>query len=117
MKVLVTGASGFLGFHLLNLLQEMGAEIHTLDVKPSHLGIQHNVSLADAFNLRKILIKIEPDYIVHLAGIAVAPDIQTYYAVNTGFAANLLWALKDSGNSKLSCDSYGYLSRVWTYIE
>jgi nucleoside-diphosphate-sugar epimerase len=101
MKVLVTGASGFLGFHLLCLLQQNGVEIHTIDLKPSHIGLQHNVSLADANGLKKILTALEPDYIVHLAGVAVASDIRTYYAINTGFATNLIWALKEWGN--LNC--------------
>lgn len=101
MRVLVTGAGGFLGYHLLQLLQQNGADIHTIDPKPSHIGIPHNVSLADVDSIKKALVQIQPDYIIHLAGVAVAANIQTYYAVNTGFAANLISAIKDWGN--LTC--------------
>lgn len=98
MKVLITGASGFLGRHLLQLLLENNLEIHTIDLKPCDIGIQHNVSLGDIDNLKNTLIKVAPDYIVHLAGITHAPDTNTYYTINTGFAANLISAVKAWGN-------------------
>jgi GDP-4-dehydro-6-deoxy-D-mannose reductase len=97
-RILVTGASGFLGHHLLHVLQEHHAEIHTIDPKPTPIGIQHPVSLADAAALKDTLISIKPDSIVHLAGITNAADIRTYYAINTGLASNLIWALKEWGN-------------------
>jgi GDP-4-dehydro-6-deoxy-D-mannose reductase len=98
MKMLITGASGFLGQHLLQLLVKNNIEIHTIDLKPCLVGIQHNVSLANISDLKNTLIAVEPDYIIHLAGIAHAVDINTYYAINTGFAANLISAVKAWGN-------------------
>lgn len=98
MKMLITGASGFLGQHLLRLLVKNDIEIHTIDLKPCSIGIQHNVSLSNISELKNILTTVEPDYIVHLAGIAHAIDINTYYTINTSFAANLISAVKAWGN-------------------
>ncbi len=98
MKTLITGASGFLGQHLLQLLVKNDIEIHTIDLKPCSIGIQHNVSLSNVSDLKNTLTAIEPDYIIHLAGIAHAADINTYYTINTSFAANLISAVKAWGN-------------------
>jgi len=97
--VLITGASGFLGRHLIHVLQEKEVEIHAITLRPTQdIGTQHEVSLADVNGLKNALIKIRPDYIVHLAGITHAPNVSAYYTVNTSFAANLIWAIKEWGN-------------------
>lgn len=98
MKMLITGASGFLGKHLLQLLIKNKIEIHTIDTKPCLIGFQHNVSLDNINDLKNTLIQVEPDYIVHLAGISYSSNINMYYTVNTNFAANLISAVKAWGN-------------------
>ena len=70
--VLVTGAAGFIGGHLLHALKKLGANIVAVDRKPS-TGI-HGTDVADADQLHKIFslstatFGKTPEFIFHLAG-------------------------------------------------
>jgi GDP-4-dehydro-6-deoxy-D-mannose reductase len=97
MKVLVTGASGFTGTHLLNLLQSHGVEIFTHGPIPGICGKHFDTPVGDAAQLAKIVRDSSPDYVIHLAGIASAADFENFYAVNTLYAASLLRALELAG--------------------
>ena len=96
MKVLVTGASGYIGSHVCKLLKEKGhtvigwdTEIHseTNDVK-EFCDEYYNVDVTGQYAGGVY------DTIVHLAGRSVVPDSlkepAEYYRVNVGGTANLL---------------------------
>ena len=96
MKVLVTGASGYIGSHVCKLLKEKGhtvigwdTEIHgeTNDVK-EFCDEYYNVDVTGQYAGGVY------DAIVHLAGRSVVPDSlkepAEYYRVNVGGTANLL---------------------------
>jgi GDP-4-dehydro-6-deoxy-D-mannose reductase len=100
MKTLVTGASGFLGTHLLKLLQNKNTEIHTLGTTPASIGIHHAIAFDDCSKIKNLLYQLNPDAIFHLAGVATAPDFRQFYEINVLFAANLIWALKEWGNKQ-----------------
>jgi UDP-glucose 4-epimerase len=70
-KVLVTGASGFIGYHLCNRLLEHGAEVHGISRKISH-GDDCTVhwwqgDLTELEFVRNIFTRVNPDFIFHLA--------------------------------------------------
>jgi nucleoside-diphosphate-sugar epimerase len=71
-KILVTGASGFIGSCLCQKLLSMGAEVHgvsrTLQPKGSKNLYWWQGDVADIAIVRELLTKIEPGYIFHLAG-------------------------------------------------
>lgn len=79
-KVLITGASGFLGSHLCRRLSELGAEVHATSraVRTSSIGgpCWWHSSLMEIENVREILSKIKPEVIYHLAGsVGATPNI------------------------------------------
>ncbi|WP_433782026.1 NAD-dependent epimerase/dehydratase family protein [Actinomycetospora sp. CA-101289] len=69
--VLVTGASGFLGRHLVRRLQRVGAEVHglTRPDAPARTGpvAWHRADLGDADAVRAVVREVRPAAIVHLA--------------------------------------------------
>ena len=65
MKVLVTGATGFLGKHLCSKLKERGVEVHISNTKIANLSKIENLYI---FN------NIKFDYIFHLAAATKAGD-------------------------------------------
>lgn len=98
MRALITGASGFCGRHLANLLRAKGLEVHTLG--PRVTSEQHHLS--DPLSLESIVKALEvarPDYVFHLAGVASATDSTVYYHINTVYAAGLLQGLELSGQA------------------
>lgn len=92
-RILVTGANGFTGRHLIQILKRSGHEV---------LSLKSN--LLDSTNLQKELISAKPQYLVHLAGLSFSEheNIEELYRVNTVGTMNLLD----------SCLKYGQFSRV-----
>lgn len=70
MKVFVTGCSGFIGSHVVDVLLERGHEVTGLDVKPAHKdGFRHvSGSMLDR-QLLNCLVK-GSDAIFHIAGFS-----------------------------------------------
>jgi nucleoside-diphosphate-sugar epimerase len=70
-KILVTGATGFVGRHALPGLIESGAEIHVVarNTPPQHTVSvnSHAADLLDGASRRRLLSDLRPDMIVHLA--------------------------------------------------
>lgn len=76
-KVVVTGASGFVGGHLCSALVEVGANVFALDQFISdqivRLGIPtQQIDLTDLTQAKAIIVKIQPDIIFHLAAFVTA---------------------------------------------
>jgi nucleoside-diphosphate-sugar epimerase len=98
MKAFVTGATGFLGSHLVDRLLEEGAEVHVLVRKSSNLrwllGKKVHYHYGDVVGDLKGLEKglKGADAVFHVAGVVRAPQAKTYYEVNTQGTANLLAA-------------------------
>jgi UDP-glucose 4-epimerase len=72
LKVLITGASGFLGSHLLRCLSNLGAEIHATSRVPRSVTsggpCWWHSSLTDIESVREIFSKVKPDIVYHMAG-------------------------------------------------
>lgn len=95
-KLLITGASGFVGYHLVTAAIDAGFEVYAGVRKSSN--IQHLLSLpvrfaypdfGDVDALKKDIERNQYDYIIHAAGITKAATQEAYDYVNAGYAYNL----------------------------
>jgi len=101
MKAFLTGATGFIGSHLVDILLDRGAEIFALVRDPTKAVWAHrkNVHL-----LRGGLFSIPPlpsgiDIVYHLAGKTKTRHTEDYYTVNQEGTASLFRSLVAAGAS------------------
>lgn len=98
MNILVTGAGGFLGRHLLEIVRREGAVVHTVGVSrrggEAHHVLEH---VEDSAGIGRALEASDPHIVFHLAGSADASDQELMRRVNVGFASALVGALRRRG--------------------
>lgn len=95
-RILVTGAGGFIGRHLMAALEATGAEIMTAGSGEDggrHCRIGDATSAAE---WERLLREFRPHRIYHLAGTSRARSVAEFYQVNAGWAAALLDAVERS---------------------
>ena len=98
MRVLVTGASGFLGRAVATSILAAGHEVRTLQRSPSRVEGAADVlgSVTDATSVARATAGV--DGIVHLAAkVSLAGDPAEFEAVNVGGTLRLLRAAVESG--------------------
>jgi len=95
-KVLITGASGFLGFHLINAAIENNLEVYAGVRNKSNikhleeLPVQFvELNFADTKGLDDIFSSNKFDYVIHAAGTTKANSENEYDLVNNQFTKNL----------------------------
>src|SRR5687767_2648321 len=75
-RVLVTGATGFLGSHLCRALLHSAAEVHAIGRSESSLGLPDVRvwigDLTDPEQTARLVRVIQPDQVYHLAGVTSA---------------------------------------------
>ena len=111
-RVLVTGASGFIGSHLTRRLLDDGAEVHVLtsvvsSVYPTRLVDLrdrlrlHEASLTDRGALELVAAEVKPDYVLHLGAYTHVGKswqrVDECIQVNVQGTVNLLMALAPHG--------------------
>jgi nucleoside-diphosphate-sugar epimerase len=98
-RVLITGASGFVGYHLIAAALASGLEVFAA-VRPSS-NIQHlqefdiqytHLDFADVDALRAEIVLKQYSYIIHASGITKAKSKEEYELVNAGYTKNLALA-------------------------
>lgn len=104
MKILVTGATGFVGSHLCELLDQSGHEVLALVRNPKkaqEFNIPGHAIVGDlsTFNWVKSL-PADLDAVIHTAGIVHSFRTKEFYDINAHATKNLIEALKHY--SKLS---------------
>lgn len=104
-RLLVTGASGFLGRHLSSRLSAAQAEVHAVSratrVSPDGPVRWWQADVEDLETTRRLVSEVKPDRIVHLGGLVNgSPDLAlvvgTYHSLVTS-TVNLLQAAAETG--------------------
>jgi nucleoside-diphosphate-sugar epimerase len=109
MKILVTGATGFIGACLTRRLLQLGHDIHAFVRQESNRWriadiekyiVLHSVDLRDAHAVGQSVSAIKPDKIIHLAtygGFAFQKDVSSIYGANLLGTVNLIHACAKTG--------------------
>ena len=116
MKVLVTGAAGFIGSHLCERLIRDGFEVYGLDnlsrgsadaikaLKRSGLRF-HEIDVRDHHEIKAVLKKIKPDFIIHLAALTDTEESfrkpKLYMEVNAVGTRNIVEGADEVGSKRL----------------
>lgn len=99
MNALVTGASGFVGQHLVRFLWDQGIKAFTLGKKPVSGAGHFDLECTDNIEqFCSIYREISPDYVFHLAGTCNTKSIKEFYNINVVYSATLLEALIREGS-------------------
>ena len=122
-KVLVTGATGFIGSHMAQRMTEENARVSVLARENSNRwrleGIEDDIAIykADIRDSRQVgncLKKIKPDYVFHMSAYGVDSRQKDYFvAAKTNILGivNLMTSLQQTGCEKFlnigSCMEYG----------
>jgi CDP-glucose 4,6-dehydratase len=109
-RILVTGSTGFKGSWLCTWLLSLGADVYGFALPPKSDAplfdqlrlrgriVQHDGDIRDADGVKKVLNKIKPDAIFHLAAQAIVhksySESQLTFDTNVSGAVNLLEAVK-----------------------
>lgn len=103
MKALVTGATGFVGSHLVEALVRRGDEVTALVRSP------RKAALLEQLNIRRVAGDLDngaalreaasgQDVVYHVAGLVAARDEAEFLRANRDATANLIGAIEESGN-------------------
>ena len=100
-KILITGASGFIGSFLVEEALERGLEVWAaVRGSSSRQWLQDprihfvELNLSSADDLKKALQEVSFDYVVHAAGVTKCKDRRDFRRINTEGTGNLVEALK-----------------------
>jgi nucleoside-diphosphate-sugar epimerase len=107
--VLVTGAHGFIGLHLVERLVDLGAQVHAASRRPSAdpaFGTTSwQVDLADAVATDDLVRAVRPDVVFHLAGEASGSReveaVPRTFASNVASTVNVLTAATGVGRPRI----------------
>ncbi len=106
-KLLLTGASGFIGQHLLKELARGDYEVHAVllkgtSVKDTWALHVHHANINEHAKISAVVKKTSPDYVIHLAGASsVAKSFNNYEStMNSNYhsAVNLAEACRKEGS-------------------
>ena len=105
-KVLITGASGFLGYHLIQTAIEAGLEVFAAVRKNSN--VEHLsewplhylfLNYEDPEEMSRQLAEHKIDYIIHSAGVTKAIRQEVYDQVTATYTINLAKAAEKAGEN------------------
>lgn len=98
-RVLITGASGFVGYHLIEEALKNNLEVYAAVRKSSNVAhLKHfNITytypdFTDVDALKQEIIGNDYQYIIHAAGVTRAKNLAAYNAINANYTINLATA-------------------------
>lgn len=94
-KIFITGASGFIGHHLVNKLSSLNMDVFACSrTNNTHRAsvLSKNIDILNRHELEDALSTFQPDCIIHLAAIAspASSQVSEIYNVNVAGTENLL---------------------------
>ena len=94
-KVLITGIDSFTGCHLKTYLKKQGYEVYGTVFRNGDNQETFTCNITDKLACSSIIQHIQPNFIIHLAGIAYVghDDTEAFYKVNILGTQNILDAL------------------------
>ncbi len=100
-KILLTGASGFIGNYLFNQLIDDGYEVIGIANKNNN-GIFIQCNLTDKTEVFSLVTSVNPDIIIHCAALSSVTQGQTldYYQLNVVASENLFQAIENLSGPK-----------------
>ncbi|HEX8357393.1 MAG TPA: NAD-dependent epimerase/dehydratase family protein, partial [Segetibacter sp.] len=107
-KVLITGASGFVGFHVVEAALAKGLDVHAAVRKSSNVAHlkDHNITYTypDYTNINSLEKELKDNgytYIIHVAGTTKAKNPEEYNRINADYTVNLAKAAARAGIKKM----------------
>ncbi len=99
--MLLTGARGFTGIYVREELERAGYTVVGAIVGAAAGPHEVTLDITAPDNCRRVMEKVRPDYLVHLAAISFVQhaDAEAFYRVNVIGTLNLLQAIADAGLS------------------
>lgn len=119
-KLLLTGANGFVGQHLISLLQDnyqiLGI-VHNSELQNSENVSYESGNILDRGFLEDLIKKFEPDSIIHLAAIAPSwtQDPENIFKINLIGTLNLYLAVENQKKLAGTDPKIIYISSAETY--
>jgi nucleoside-diphosphate-sugar epimerase len=105
MRLLVTGASGFIGTNFVEHFSRLNCELLNLDIHPplnsEHERFWKKVDIMNPAELGAVFSEFAPTHVVHMAARAECDEnttVEEGYAVNTVGTENVLNAIKNTGS-------------------
>jgi dihydroflavonol-4-reductase len=103
-RALVTGGTGFVGSHLVELLLRKGYDVTCLVRDPARLqwltGLDVRIARGDCTQPASLVSAVrDASFVIHLAGLTKATRTRDYYAVNHIGTRNLLEACAQHNHS------------------
>lgn len=115
-KVLITGASGFLGYHLINAALEKGLEVYAAVRKSSDISHLQalpvkftELNYKDVAGMEKIFAEEKINYVIHAAGTTKALTQEDYDLVNNIYTQHLA---KAAEKNKAQIKRFVYISSL-----
>ena len=96
--VLITGSQGFIGGHLTRWIKQLYPQALVVGTSRKKLAMegQIDVELTEKESVEKLIQRIRPDCVFHLAGVLYANDFEQYYVGNIKTTINIAEAVKEN---------------------